>query len=125
MLGASTDEEGRSRMFVEVDLYSGRPNPRFSLEAGAAAELARRLGALAADGGGGRPYDGLGYRGLRVLGGAEEVLLSGGVVTVRGPGGSARRLRDPGRELERWLLDRGAGELDPEVVAEARRELAR
>ncbi|MFJ2582992.1 hypothetical protein, partial [Kitasatospora aureofaciens] len=49
----------------------------------------------------------------------------GGLVTMRNPDGSLRRLRDPGRALERWLLDEGVGNLDPEVVATVRQELTR
>ncbi|MBV6699497.1 hypothetical protein KV557_20760 [Kitasatospora aureofaciens] len=46
-------------------------------------------------------------------------------MTMRNPDGSLRRLRDPGRALERWLLDEGVGNLDPEVVATVRQELTR
>lgn len=117
-------------MMVEVDLYSGRPNPRFPLEPAAAGELARRIEALAPAAGGGRPRDGLGYRGLRVRTGpddddAAEIVVSGGLVTLHGPDGPPRRLEDAGRELERWLLDVGTGRLDPEVLATVRQDLAR
>ncbi|MFD7903638.1 hypothetical protein ACFV4F_26425 [Kitasatospora sp. NPDC059722] len=116
-------------MIVEVDLYSGRPNPRFPLEPAAAGELARRIEALAPAGAGARPRDGLGYRGLRVGTGADDdvtgIVVSGGLVTLHDPDGPPRRLRDPGRQLERWLLDQGAGNLDPEVLATVRQDLAR
>ncbi|MFD7018632.1 hypothetical protein [Streptomyces sp. NPDC059161] len=116
-------------MVVEVDLYSGRPNPWFSLRPAAISELRRRIEALTPTTGGGGPYDGLGYRGLRVLTGpddtAAEIVLSGGLVTLRNPDGSLRRLRDHGRTLERWLLDQGVGKLDPEVVVTVRQELTR
>ncbi|MFJ7912909.1 hypothetical protein [Kitasatospora sp. NPDC096204] len=133
-----------------MDLYSGRPNPRFTLDGPAADELAHRIGELTPQpattagaagsggeaggsgdeaGGGGAPYGGLGYRGLRVLAGphaaAPGIAVGGGVVTLPTPHGPPRRLRDPGRALERWLLDQGAGVLDPAVLATARRELAR
>ncbi|MBO1417946.1 hypothetical protein [Streptomyces sp. FH025] len=114
-------------MVVEVDLYSGRPNPRFPLEPAGIEELTRRIEALAPATDAGRPFDGLGYRGLRVLAGSDdtvaEILVSGGLVTVRAPDGPPRQLRDPGRALERWLLDQGTRSLDPEVVATVRREL--
>ncbi|MBD0669340.1 hypothetical protein [Streptomyces sp. CBMA156] len=112
-----------------MDLYSGRPNPRFPLEPATAGELAHRIGALTPAPASGRPDVGLGYRGLRVLTGPHGtgagVVVSGGVVTLPGPDGTPRRLRDPGRALERWLLARGVGHLDPAVVATVRRELAR
>ncbi|MEU8516518.1 hypothetical protein AB0C76_33775 [Kitasatospora sp. NPDC048722] len=118
-------------MIVEVDLYSGRPNPRFALEPAAAYELARRIEALAPAGGDARPRDGLGYRGLRMRTGPDdgatttEIVVSGGLVTVRTPDGPPRRLEDHGRELERWLLDEGAGKLDPAALATARQDLTR
>ncbi|MFG2908466.1 hypothetical protein ACGF13_25790 [Kitasatospora sp. NPDC048286] len=116
-----------------MDLYSGRPNPRFPLDDAAADELAHRIGTLAPApapvAGGGPPHDGLGYRGLRVLAGphtaAPGITVGGGAVTVSAADGPPCRLRDPGRALERWLLDQGAGVLDPAVLATARQELAR
>ncbi|WP_031068787.1 hypothetical protein [Streptomyces sp. NRRL WC-3742] len=108
-------------MLVEVDLYSGRPNPRFVLAAAVEGELRHRIALLAPTGGTGPPEVGLGYRGLRT----QEFLVFGGLVTVRGADGPVRWLRDPGRALERWLLDQGAGELDAEVLTTVRRELAR
>ncbi|MGW2374124.1 hypothetical protein [Kitasatospora sp. NPDC001683] len=116
-------------MDVEVDLYSGRPNPRFPLRPAAVDELGRRIAALTPATGGERPYDGLGYRGMRVLTGpaetVAELVVSGELVTLRTPDGSLRHLRDPGRTLERWLLDQGAEDLAPEVTATVRQELAR
>lgn len=98
---------------VEVELYSGRPNPRFVLSAPDAAEFRRRLDALplARDAAG--PRDGLGYRGLRVTGPdapGVEVVVSAGTVEVSS-GGGARRLADPGRQLERWLVKAAATQL--------------
>ncbi|MFI9361968.1 hypothetical protein ACIG5E_13035 [Kitasatospora sp. NPDC053057] len=112
-----------------MDLYSGRPNPRFPLRPAAVDELRRRISALTPAAEGGRLYDGLGYRGLRVLTGRDDtaagIVVSGGLVTLRTPDGSLRRLRDPGRALERWLLDQGVEDLDPELVSTVREELAR
>jgi hypothetical protein len=137
--GASSADEGRSPMDVEVDLYSGRPNPRFTLGSGATAELTHRLETLPPAGESARPHEGLGYRGLHVQAGSTdsdtdadivtdivtEIVVSGGLVTVRNPDGSMRRLKDPERALERWLLDRGAADLDPNVVATIRQDLKR
>ncbi|MFD4657746.1 hypothetical protein ACFWP2_19195 [Kitasatospora sp. NPDC058444] len=116
-------------MVVEVDLYSGRPNPRFPLRPATADELTHRIAALAPAAGDAKPYDGLGYRGLRVLPGPHDtspaITVSAGLVTLHAPDGSPRRLHDPGRALERWLLAQGTGALDPDVLATLRQELAR
>lgn len=109
-------------MDVEVDLYSGRPNPRFRLDAAAATELLRRLSTLHPSSVPPAPPAGLGYRGLRVDVGTDHppitrILVSGGSVLVREETGRERRLHDPGRALERWLIDLGAGVLDPGTIA--------
>jgi hypothetical protein len=98
---------------VEVDLYSGRPNPRFTLPD--VAEFERRLaGSPPPDAGTGQVRDGLGYRGLRVSGtSVGEVLVSGGVIEVRDAAGRVTRRADPGRSLERWLIGAAAGQVPP------------
>src|SRR5688572_1721092 len=99
-------------MDVEIDLYSGRPNPHFRLDPEAAAELMRRLAVLRPSTGQTRPRERLGYRGLRIepdVTGSPfaEVVISGGVVFVRDHSGRERLLDDPGRDLERWLVEAG------------------
>jgi hypothetical protein len=96
---------------AEADLYSGLPNPVWSLTPGAARELGRRVRALQP---GGVPAEapGLGYRGL-VVRGAEEVLpgcseLRAYRGTVAAQCGAATRsLADPGRAVERFLAGTG------------------
>ena len=112
-------------MDVEVDLYSGRPNPRARLDPAVAAELVRRIGTLSAAGGAGAPREGLGYRGLRIEGDPSfaEIFVSGGQVLVREHAGRERRLADPGRALERWLADAVGPALDPDVAAVMRNGL--
>jgi hypothetical protein len=114
-------------MEVEVDLYSGRPNPRFSLLPQPAAELRRRIGSLQPLAVQTNVAEGLGYRGFRIQPDQddqlEEVIVSGGVVRIREGSGSERLLADTGRSLERWLAELGADRLDPEVVAAVREHL--
>ena len=114
---------------VEVDLYSGRPNPRFALAPATAAELERRLAGLPPpDAGAAGPRDGLGYRGLRVTGrdaSFAEVVVSAGVVEVRDRAGNVHRRADPGRELERWLAEAGSGRLQQDALDAVRQDLAR
>lgn len=116
-------------MDVEVDLYSGRPNPHFRLEPATAAELVRRLANLPSASGAARPRDGLGYRGLRIR--AEtlefpvtEIVVSGGTVIVRDRSGAERPLEDPHRDLERWLVEAGTAQLDAAETAVLRQDLA-
>jgi hypothetical protein len=117
-------------MDVEVDLYSGRPNPYFRLDPAKAGELMRRLAALPPSHGDATPREGLGYRGLRIEAGAAdspvaEIVVSDGVVLVRNRGGGQYLLEDPDRALERWLIEAGAASLDPGEVLVLRRDLAR
>jgi hypothetical protein len=116
-------------MDVEIDLYSGRPNPRFRLDPVAAAELIRRLAALRPSSGHARPRERLGYCGLRIEPEATgspfaEAVISGGVVLVRDHNGRERLLDDPRRDLERRLIEAGASEVDPDVVTLLRHDLA-
>lgn len=85
---------------VEVDVFSGRTNPSWSLDGGEAAELAARLSGLPASP---RPFAevGLGYRGFVVHGrAAGEVRVHRGVVRVGG------RDYEDARGLEGWLAER-------------------
>jgi hypothetical protein len=109
-------------MDVEVDLYSGRPNPRFSLGPTTTAELMHRLASLPPLLGSATPRATLGYRGLRVDADViestiTEIVVSGGAVFVRDRAGTQRVLEDRERSLERWLVEAGAGQLDPDEVA--------
>ncbi|MCP2259810.1 hypothetical protein LX15_003519 [Streptoalloteichus tenebrarius] len=114
-------------MEIEVDLYSGRPNPRLPLGGEAAAELVRRLAALSSTAHG-SPATGLGYRGIRIVNESDEhpfaeVVVSRGVVVVRDRQGGERRLGDPDRALESWLVDVVAAGLEPDTARYVREEL--
>jgi hypothetical protein len=114
-------------MDVEVDLYSGRPNPRFELAPDRAVELSRRLSALPPLLDRSAPAEALGYRGLRVEGGPGdpfvEVTVNRGIVVVRGSGGVEQWLQDSGRALERWLLESGVAELHADDLAALRSQI--
>jgi hypothetical protein len=116
-------------MDVEIDLFSGRPNPRVRLDPQAAEELMRRLAALRPSTGQARPRDKLGYRGLRIQtepsgSPVAEVVVSGGVVVVRDVDGRESWRDDPGRRLERWLVESLASEMNSDLVALLRHDLA-
>jgi hypothetical protein len=114
---------------VEVDLYSGRPNPRLRLAPAAAAELMRRVAALSPLSGPARISEGLGYRGFRIEPDNDdpsvaESVISNGVVVVRDRSGAERFLADPERALERWLAETVRPTLDPQVAAVLTQQLA-
>jgi hypothetical protein len=110
---------------VEVDLYSGRPNPAWTLTPEEVARLVERIDALA-PAEEVEPPGRLGYRGLRfrLLAGGREV-ASGesfdGHLRFQGSAGP-RHLADPGREVEQWLLATGEGKIEPQLYESLRHE---
>lgn len=109
---------------VEIDLYSGRPNPRFPLTAAQAAELLRRLGTLRTISAA-TAMPGLGYRGLVVSGlaGVTELRIGSGRVARGGAGDVVAHYADPDRSLEQWLLDLAAAALPTELPTGLREQL--
>lgn len=105
-------------MLIELDAFSGRPSPRWELDASAERDLRQMLGGLSdAPGEAQEPAD-LGYRGFRfdidTAGGASRAFR--GRVVVAG-----RLLDDPGRAVERFLLGTapsGLGAVGDAVAAE-------
>jgi len=89
-------------MLVELDAYSGRPNPRWQLTESEAAELARLIADLEPAPRASSPDPpGLGYRGFRLEGSAGEAYwVYRGLVR---PPDSV--LADPDRRVESFLLE--------------------
>jgi hypothetical protein len=108
---------------VEVDVFSGRPNPIWNLTAPEAQAFVQRFAALPSfpgDGGGTEQDQGLGYRGLKVNllseGQQRRVSIGQGKVVVEEAGSrKPRQLQDPERRLEQWLLQTGREHLDPHL----------
>lgn len=110
---------------VELDVFSGRPNPAWALTSAEAEELERRLAALPRSperelstrlGYRGllvRLEDGTGARMLRVQSGGVEIAAAGSTVYAR----------DEGRALERWLIATGGTRVPDDVAAIVAREL--
>lgn len=90
-------------LHVELDIFSGRPNPSWTLAEDEAAELRRRLEGLP---GTEREIDppGLGYRGFLISGlpEATSCRVFGGLIACSGAAGE-RRFEDA-RGAEQWLL---------------------
>jgi hypothetical protein len=109
----------------ELDLYSGRPNPSWTLSAQERAELERRLRGLEVRTAGAADDGGLGYRGVIVRApdpGGFELAVHGAEAVVR-RGAREVVLADEGRALERWLLETARGRLDDTLLELAGRSL--
>jgi hypothetical protein len=109
-----------SNAVVTLDVYSGRPNPTWTLSGAVAAELLARLQGLEASEVSTPEFDGLGYRAVRAE--LQEqakcvAVLSAwrGVVTVE-QAGQRFRYADTNRQFELWLVDSGTGHVPPEVL---------
>lgn len=104
---------------VELDMFSGRPNPTWTLPAGQTTSLLGMVSGLSRTAAPARTGE-LGYRGMiaRMLEPAPwELHAHNGIVTVNGTPYS-----DPGRRVERWLLETGRPFVDPWVYEIAERE---
>lgn len=79
-------------------------------------ELARLLESLSADQrkGGAAQAPGLGYRGFTIQGRGVGIVALRGQVSVQSDE-VERRLSDPERKVERWLLGTGEPHLEPDV----------
>ncbi len=125
MIGATAGAIGNSvasthphpeGILVEMDVFSGRPNPGWKLGPLDATTLQEKVDGLPPHVGP-DPLEPLGYRGLRVSG-AESgavIMVSAGTVLVQDRTGSVHRLSDDGRSLECWLLQKAAGHVDEDL----------
>ena len=108
-------------MRVEADLFSGRPNPDFTLSPDQASDLLRLLRELPPGATQVEP-PGLGYRGFLIhdpgsaFPGCNAWRAFHGTVTGE-CGSESRIFADPSRRLERWLLKVSFGRLDPGIYA--------
>jgi hypothetical protein len=95
-----------SELVVEVDVYSGRPNPEFAVGAADAAAIRERLRALPRATGAALPEGRLGYRGfsLKQPGRLPQVYVGSGLIVVYGSGEAEELYRDA-HGLERFLID--------------------
>jgi hypothetical protein len=101
---------------VMLDVFSGRPSPSWSLTATQAAEFTHLLESLPADESKGEATQapGLGYCGFTIQGRNAWIAAFRGQVSVQSEE-AERRLSDPERNVERWLLGTGDPHLEPDV----------
>lgn len=110
-------------MQVELDAFSGRPNPYWNLTLQEARDFMSRFQSLPQYQGEGSVREGLGYRGLIVtkpgecIEGYDRILVSNELVVAEN-NTESRQFVDRDRQLERWLLHTGRGRLD-ETIYEA------
>lgn len=117
-------------MQIELDAFSGRPNPRWELTETQEAEFLTSLRALRPAQGSHSTADGLGYRGFIVrpngasVDGYDDIRLYRGIVLAR-RGGHTETFSDPERVLERWLLDSARGHVAESVLQYIQSEIGR
>ena len=111
---------------VELDAFSGRPNPRWELSSEQSADFAARFRSLKPANAAAAAGEGLGYRGfvVRSLDGYDEVRIFRGTVTAL-RSGKTELLSDPDGALERWLLDSARDHVDEPVLNYIRTEIGR
>jgi len=114
--GQTTTPTGTSR--VELDAFSGRPNPAWELSAADTATLTGMIGSLQPSPAVDLPTP-LGYRGFLVTlgepgsGSVERMRAYQGIVEYRGR--EARYYVDPEKQVERWLLTTGQTYIDRQL----------
>jgi hypothetical protein len=104
---------------VELDIFSGRPNPTWELTPDQSRDLARLHGSLKPASAQKTLPDGLGYRGfhLRSFQKFDETVVWTDVVQAQ-QRGESKQWADPGRTLEKFLLSTAGSQVD-EATLEA------
>ena len=119
---APTAPAGAGEMHVTLGIYSGRPDPTWTLASDEAVAITKAIAALP-DLVGTAPEGGLGYHGFVIEQDGRRVTVYLGVVATDG-GGPGSLLADPDRTVERLLLELGRSHLAAAEIAEVERSLA-
>jgi hypothetical protein len=110
---------------VELDIFSGMPNPTWTLSSAEAESFLNQLAALPRTSAT-RLRGNLGYRGfiVHVTNGSDTQLIhiQTGVVQIS-KGATIIYARDEHREVERWLLNTGKPHLKNDILQIVEREL--
>lgn len=108
-------------MRVELDIFSGRPNPVWKLDSAQEAECRRRIAELRLSSAK-VAVPGLGYRGVVVHDQGGALRFYRGHV-LPGLDADTARWSSPGCELEKWLVETGRTVVEPTVYELVRREI--
>jgi len=125
---STVDQPPAPESNVELDVFSGVPNPTWKLSESEAASLAQLLTHLEATQSPGQRFDGLGYRGFIVhLVAPQSLAIStmhayGGTVEIESGDGTSF-YQDPQRQVERWLLETGRPYFSDELYKEISNEI--
>ncbi len=115
-------------MQVELDIFSGRPNPHWNLTPQETQKFWELFYGLREGQPGLSIREGLGYRGLIVREVEDsndrphEIVICDEVVAARWVS-KLQQLRDKGRTLEQWLLQTARGRIDEDIYLEAMSEI--
>ena len=112
-------ETGDPTVRIELDIFSGRPNPEWTLTAAQAAELEAMTASLTFAEAPPPPFDGLGYRGIVATDPERpgwSLVAFRDTVRLGTSEGTAVRA-DPGGTIERWLLDTSGGAVDSALIS--------
>lgn len=104
---------------IELDIFSGQPNPEWILTTTEAAELKAMTASLVLVETPPPTFNGLGYRGIIVTDPERigwSLVVYRDTVRLRSSEGTTVRT-DPGGTVERWLLDTSGGGVDPALIS--------
>jgi hypothetical protein len=118
-----------SNVVVTLFIFSGFPDPAWTLAEGSQAELLRRLQALEVSKVAGDESGGLGYTAVAAKFQDETkrtitVRAWRGIVTLD-RGGEKSHYADPGRQFELWLVNTGAAHVSPDIIKHVTAEIAK
>ena len=113
----SAADAGPARAVVTLGIYSGRPDPTWSLTSVEALTLENMFASLA-NVTGTPPVGGLGYHGFTIaLPSGVEVAYRGAIAAAGA--GPRTMMSDPGRSIERFLLETSRSHVTPDEFATA------
>lgn len=122
----STDKTAQPHtVTVELDIYSGRPNPQWMLTVPETEYLLNALSTAAPRATNRAFAMPLGYRGflisMRRNSGTQILRIANGVIEMTGHNGTAQ-FDDNNRTLERWLLESAVPHIDAELLTTVRNQ---
>lgn len=119
--GGSAADAGPARAVVTLGIYSGRPDPTWSLTSDEALTLSNMLASLVY-GTGTPPVGGLGYHGFTITMPASTLVAYRGAIAA--PGEAPRAVwSDPTRSIERFLLESSRGRVTPDEFSIAQQAI--